>query len=604
MKTNERQLFGRLGRGAFGLQVLMLVLVMLVGGTSTAWAGSWDKTNSDKGGGTYRFKGEWDTHNPSNDAYFETAQHFDLDKDHFYWDFAMRVDFRYLQSGRIETVAIDGYIYLVTADNVSHQIAYWKKEHPTGTIYLSKTDERWGYINNAGYIWGEEYASFFYTPNSQAVQDGVKRIIFKHFCYESWDPGLSFWVQYEKDLDFSGIAADKPMPKLTVEWGDDGRVSFKATGVPDKRNNSNYDRQGYAVTLNYYENGIHWNSGTYTTDDNSVSISNETNGKMNMAFSYWPLTTQEAYAKAAYTVPVYVDYYGYVKLHKSNLVPEGHTLSQPKVEGVLVKPFTRPTTVTVEFNKWTKKNTVKWERQTKVKGYDGTNEVMVDCRYTEGKWYVVRYAKGSDVTDYKVVGTLNGDAKTLEMTDADIDYDKEYIYRVIYLPTILESKYKDHLATLPGHSNGTTPTAYDLWNEATVDTKLNVLITLTQDMSDTEKVLLKWQYSIPVSGLTWYVEYKQPSEKTWREMTETIAVDPNQTEASAKFSGSVCDAVTYRIKTKVGGTTVYSDTLMTRLSSGSYIKNVTATTGTEQSVVKVEWDVENADPTNKIKYLV
>ena len=58
MKTNERQLFGRLGRGAFGLQVLMLVLVMLVGGTSTAWAGSWDKTNSDKGGGTYRFKGE------------------------------------------------------------------------------------------------------------------------------------------------------------------------------------------------------------------------------------------------------------------------------------------------------------------------------------------------------------------------------------------------------------------------------------------------------------------------------------------------------------------------------------------------------------------
>ena len=31
MKTNERQLFGRLGRGAFGLQVMMLVLVMLTG---------------------------------------------------------------------------------------------------------------------------------------------------------------------------------------------------------------------------------------------------------------------------------------------------------------------------------------------------------------------------------------------------------------------------------------------------------------------------------------------------------------------------------------------------------------------------------------------
>ena len=32
MKTNERQLFGRLGRGAFGLQVMTLMLGMLAGG--------------------------------------------------------------------------------------------------------------------------------------------------------------------------------------------------------------------------------------------------------------------------------------------------------------------------------------------------------------------------------------------------------------------------------------------------------------------------------------------------------------------------------------------------------------------------------------------
>ena len=591
--------------GAFGLRALVLVLVMLAAGGSPAWAGgSWDKTNTDKGGGTYRFKGAWDTHDPSNDAYFETAKHFDLEKDQFYWDFAMRVDFRYLQSGRLETVAIDGYIYLVTSDNVSHQIAYWQKKHPTGEIFLTLKDERWGKIYSPGYIHGEENTSFFYTPNSQAVQDGVKRIIFTHYCYESWDPGLSFWVQYEKDITFSGIAADKPMPAPTIEWGDDGRLSFKATGVPDKRNNSNYDRQGYAVTVNYYDNGIHWNSETYTTDDSSVSISNETNSKMDMAFSFWPLTTSEAYAKAAYTVPVYVDYYGYVKLHQSNLVPEGHLLSQPRVEGVLVKPFTRPTEVSVEFDKWNKKNTVKWKRQTKVKGYDGSKEVDVECRYKEGKWYVVRYAKGSDATDYKVVGTLNGDAKTLQLSDADIEYDKEYVYRVIFLPTILESKFKDHLATLPGYSNSKNATAYDLWNEASIDTKLSVHITLSQDASYTEAVRLKWQYSIPVSGMTWYVEYKQPGEKTWREKTETIAVDPNQTEASADFGGTVCDPVTYRIKTKVGGTFVYSDTLTTRLASGSYIKNVTATTGTEEKVVKITWDVANPDVVNDISYRV
>ena len=44
MKTKERQLFGRLGHGAFGLQVIMLVLVMLVGGSS-AWEGTQCKFN-------------------------------------------------------------------------------------------------------------------------------------------------------------------------------------------------------------------------------------------------------------------------------------------------------------------------------------------------------------------------------------------------------------------------------------------------------------------------------------------------------------------------------------------------------------------------------
>ncbi|KWW28094.1 MAG: Uncharacterized protein F083_2896 [bacterium F083] len=396
------------------------------------------------------------------------------------------------------------------------------------------------------------------------------------------------------------------MPKPTIEWGDDGKVSFKATGVPDKRSSDKVASQGYAVTLHYYENGVHSSNATVTAKDNGVTLSNVKDGKMDMVFGYWPLTTSEAYAKAAYTVPVYVDYHGYLKLKKDgNIVPEGHTLSQPTVEGEFIKPFTRPTDLSVDFDRWGKKNTVKWKRQTKVKGYDGSKEVDVECRYKEGKWHVLRYVKGQDPSTYKEIATpLAGDETKLEVTDTNFDYDKEYVYRVVFLPTILESKFGSKLTQLPGHSNGTKATAYDLWNEVEADTHLGLHITLTQDMSDTEKVWLKWQYSVPVSGLTWYVEYKQPSEKTWREMTETIAVDPNQTEASAKFSGSVCDAVTYRIKTKVSGSFVYSDTLMTRLSTGSYIKSVTATTGTHEQTVDVTWEVENADPTNEIIYVV
>ena len=603
MTTRQRQFFGRLGRGALGLQVLMLMLMMLGGGSSAAWAGgSWDKTNSDEGGGTYRFKGEWDTHNPSNDAFFKTAQRFDLDKDLFFWDFAMRVDFRYLQSGRNETVAIDGYIYLVTADNVSHQIAYWKKEHPTGTIYLSKTDERWGYINNAGYIWGEEYASFFYTPNSQAVQDGVKRIIFKHYCYESWDPGLSFWVQYEKDLDFSGIAADKPMPKPTIEWDNVGKLTFKATGVPDRRNNSNYAAQAYNLWLYYYDNGKKSKNVTFSTaDGNSVSYSNVNNGKMDMTFSYWPLTTSEAAATGCYTQPVYITYNGYVKLHASNLVPENHILSQPNVEGVLIKPFTRPTSITVEFDKWNKKNVVKWTRQDKVKGYNGSKEVDVECRY-DGKWYVVRYAKGSSANNYKVIGTLNGNVTSLQVTDTGIDYDKEYVYRVIFLPTILESKFKDNLAQLPGNNRGHNST--DLWEEKDVSTKMEVPITLTQDRTYDKAVRLIWKYSIPATGLKWTIEYKDTNGSTWLTRSDSPSIDPNTTEASIDVSGTVCDPVTYRIKTTIGGKELYSDTLSTTLPSGSYIKNVVATTGTHENTVVVTWEVENPDLVNEIYYRV
>ena len=83
MNTRQRQGFWRLGRGAFGLQVAMLVLVMLTAGISPAWAGeTWDKTGTDDGGGTYRYRGEGDDietdyWKPGDNGYFKTTQFFD-----------------------------------------------------------------------------------------------------------------------------------------------------------------------------------------------------------------------------------------------------------------------------------------------------------------------------------------------------------------------------------------------------------------------------------------------------------------------------------------------------------------------------------------------
>ena len=594
--------------GGFWPQVLLLMLMLLLG-ESPAWAGSWDKTNTDKGGGTYRFKGEYyHVDRFSNLSYFETTQRFDLDKDQFYWDFALRADFLYLMSGLQCRSGIDGEILLVTSDNKSHTIATWKKDMYAFSISCNQTDDTWGKVATTD-MHGYENYSVFYTPNSQAVQDGVKRIIMKHSIYSSSSTlylyaGLTAWMQYEKDLDFSGIAADKPMPKPAIDWGDGGNLTFKASGVPDRRKNSNYAAQGYSFDLYYYyDNGKKSSqNNTYTTaDGNKVSYSNENNNKMDMMFSYWPLTSSEATANGCYTLPVYITYNGYVKLHKSNMVPENHILSQPKVSGVLIKPFTRPINLDIQFDKWNKKNIVKWSRQTSVKGYNGSKEVNVECRY-DGKWYVVRYAKGSKATDYKVIGTLNGNVTSLQVTDEGIDYDKEYTYRIIFLPTILESKFKDNLAQLPGYNR--THDNTDLWDEKTVSTKMEVPITLTQDKTYGKAVRLVWKYSIPASGLKWTIEYKNTNGGTWLTRSDSPSIDPNKTEASIDVSGTVCDPVTYRIKTTIQGKDLYSDTLSTTLPSGSYISEVKATTGTKESEVTVNWKVENPDLVNEIHYRV
>ena len=308
--------------------------------------------------------------------------------------------------------------------------------------------------------------------------------------------------------------------------------------------------------------------------------------------------------QGAYTVPVFVEYRGIVKPNDSHVsFPTGHTLSQPWADGFFIKPFTRPKTVSVEFDKWNKKNVVTWTRQDEAKGYNGHKEQNVACRY-DGKWYVIRYAKGGSATDYTLIKTLNGDASSLQLTDEGIDYNKEYTYRVIFLPSIMENKYREDLAQLPGYGNGSTPTDYDLWNTASISTKLEVPIRLTQDKTYDKDVFLKWKYSIPTSGLSWYIDYKDTNGTTWLTKSDAMSVDPNQTEASIHFSGTVCDPVTYRIRTTIGGTNFYSDTLSTTLPSGSYISDVTATTGTEETEVKVKWKVKNPDIVNDIYYRV
>ena len=641
MKTMKQQLLAMLrhrllperSRRATGWHVLMLMLALLIGGSPQARA-SWpfDRTGTDAGGGNYRCHGNSDYLYPSaypEYAYFETKDKFNIDNDQFYWGFHVRVIYPYFNKSTLSIILGDhlysyqnvdspknnlyeGEIYLVTSDGTKHLVEKWKKDYGEDSYTpLETVDHTWGrvWVSNIE----DNNVRVYYAPSTKAFEDGVKRIVMKQTVTckgdEKWNSSRTYntgWIEYEKDITLSGLETEKPMPKLSADWGDDGTLTFKAAGVPDKRSNDSYDAQGYNMNLYYrYDNGNKSSkNNTFTTADGSaISYTNETNGKMDMAYSYWPLTPSADKAKGAYTVPVFVEYRGIVKPNDSHVsIPSGHTLSQPWADGFFVKPFTRPASVDVDFEKWQRKTLVKWTRQNEATGYNGNKEQNVACRY-DGKWHVIRYVKGQDVGTYKEIGTVDGSETKLELTDTDPEYDRDYIYRVVFLPTILENKYADKLHQLPGYGND-KPTAYDLWNEASINTNLRLHITLEQDFADETAVSLKWHYSIPVSGLTWYVEYRPTNEKTWREWTETIAVDPEQTEASAKFGGTVCDPVTYRIKTKLGGMDIYSDTLSATLPTGSYIKNVTATTGTEEKSVWIRWEVGNPDLTTPIKYVV
>ena len=611
--------------GGYGLQVLLLMLALLIGGSPQARAEqqSFDFTKTDAGGGNYRCHGYSDYILVAGDysyAYFETKDKFNIDNGQFYWGFHVKVNQDYysgrhwgrnLNNQSISTFLYEGEIYLVTSDGTKHLVEKWKKDYlQESTTPLETVDHTWGkvWVSNIE----SNNVQVYYAPSTKAFEDGVKRIAMKQtvtWKYGGTDVNAynAGWIEYEKDITLSGLETEKPMPKLSVDWGDGGMLTFKAAGVPDKRSNSNYSAQGYNVNLYYrYDNGNKSSkNNTFTTaDGNKISYSNETNGKMDMAYSYWPLTPSADKAKGAYTVPVFVEYRGIVKPNDSHVaIPTGHTLSQPWADGFFIKPFTRPKTVSVEFDKWNKKNVVTWTRQDEAKGYNGNKEQNVACRY-DGKWYVIRYEKNGAATDYTLIETLNGDASSLQLTDDGIEYNKEYTYRVIFLPSIMENKYREDLAQLPGYGYGSTPTDYDLWNTASISTKLEVPIRLTQDKTNDKDVLLKWSYSIPTSGLSWYIDYKDTNGTTWLTKSDAMSVDPNQTEASIHFSGTVCDPVTYRIRTTIGGTNFYSDTLSTTLPSGSYISDVTATTGTEETEVKVKWKVKNPDIVNDIYYRV
>ena len=209
MKTSKQQMLARRvpglrpgrSRRAAGLQVLVAVLMLLMAGVTPAWARdkhfTWDTDSiKDDGGGMYRFRGEANDEEtewkPENHGYFKTLQHFDADKNQFWWNFEVQVDYfgDYAPGSNTETYKQkhNGVIYVVTADDVPHQIATWSKAQYEATYTpYTNTNEKWGTVHvSKVHEWngnGAGYVTIDYTPSDKAIEDGVKRIVMRQDIY-------------------------------------------------------------------------------------------------------------------------------------------------------------------------------------------------------------------------------------------------------------------------------------------------------------------------------------------------------------------------------------------------------------------------------------
>ena len=582
---------------------MAVTLMMLMAGTSPTWAWwSYDETHDDPGGGTYTFRSQlWGSKFDFNAArYFETHMSFDMNSHCYYWMF------EFMAVPGTKHIGFPEYHYnvsLVTSDNVVHKVAEWKKEdNGTSISDYKATDTTWGTVQierisklsfpNDGKL----VLQFF--PTDRCFADGVKRIRIQ-YSYTAYDPANHMDIdegdtQFEKDLN-TQLADNEPLPKLTIDWGDDYTLTYRASGAVKYMS----VQQKY-LTNRYFvgdpESDARLANATLNLDDFTVTSNHA--GASDILITT-PVRLY-GYNCGAYFYPVTVNYTRMAEIDPDGSSNYSFNLTRPEEE-VIIDPFTRPLTVNVQFNKWQKQNKVTWTRNEQARGTTRNRWIYRPCR-TDGKWYVIRYEDGQEATEYTVVGEMNGDATDLKVVDTNIDYDKLYNYRVIFLPDILSAKYKDQLASGMLAAQGRL--IANFWIEQQVNTKLEMPITLDQDRSYDGAVRLVWEYCIQPTGQNWTIEYSPAGANAWRVLDNSMMVDPDKSTASFDAEGSVCDMMDYRVKTTYMDRDFYSNVKSCNLPAGSYISEVKASTGTEEKTVIVKWKVARADVTNDIYFRV
>lgn len=549
---------------------------------SRAYNSNWKYTATakdegrDSDGGSYTFR--YDSESTKSEIMgFKTYYRFDASKHIYKWNWDIKVNFGTIDNNN----STDIIVTIEDNDGIRRTIAkanFVGYNNPT----IEQAD-RPVFINHISSSGDFKYMfTLEYQPTPEDLRAGIKRIYIQG--YTKWkNNGRNF--QYERDLDISSYK--NMVPEYSCELDDEGNYLFHVNGTPKVDGNKKYLGK-------YFYGKVSYGYSSYTDEWKRFDLTEEnrsggTDDKADYTFTV-PVKT--------YTAPLRIgklDYTVDVKRHTQLYNGDEHyKYSLPSAtgdaygEGILFKPYTRVDKLTAEFDKWKKQNVIQWTRNMKMADYVNYKRVEIDC-LTDGSWYVLRYEKGQSPSSYEIIKEISGNSTNLKVEDSDIDYDKEYVYRVVFLPKLLKEKYADKLVNLPGESQ--THSKYDLWEESTVSTVMEVPIKLAQDRSDDSGIHLTWEYNVQKSGCEWRIDKHRLGQSTWTPVT-TIPIDTKQSTASyLEEGGSVCDLYVYRIMAKINDKELFSDTLVCNMPAGSYISDVEASTGTEEKHVVVKWKV-------------
>lgn len=416
--------------------------------------------------------------------------------------------------------------------------------------------------------------------------------------YKPWDinekfPGEVVWTwstDWANMFVTRGIRINNKVAAPTAERLRGGRIKLSASGVKTYT-----DFQTFFVVENVGRLNLgHTASGSTTMGSNldfkqplrnySVVMRHASikNGSLEMGGNaYYPSWQYEG------------TYSSYSSTNRMEPLVQEFKNYHPDIPGCMYA-----TDVQVAFDKWNKKTVISWSLPDDK-----------DKRYKEGKFYVFRYEPGSN--SYTVVGDaeVNG---SLVVEDPDVEYGKNYIYKVSFL-------MNNWLA-----SDGPEPS---LTTEAEViSTTAEYEYSAATAASKENSVLLSWTHdtpknSTPLSFKVWRVRdnstfYDEDGKADHKKVTEAFPTEPYAENISPASSGSTttyedrnleskCAAYWYRISADILGGTFYSPLIgPVTMSGNTEIKDVTANRGTYSNVVKVQWDVKQVgtDPTRFVVY--